>query len=85
MAHLLNVVGKDGQELYETFTLSEEDSKSITKVFEARCVPVANVIYCMNVTCLTNAHKRLERVLTTSLPMFSNWRRIVNIVTLKMI
>ena len=48
MAHLLNVVCKNGQELYETFTLSEEDSKNITKVleaFEARCVPMTNVIY----------------------------------------
>ena len=48
VAHFLNVVGKDGQELYETFTLLEEDSKNITKVleaFEARCVPMANVIY----------------------------------------
>ena len=34
VAHLLNIVGKDGQELYETFTLSE-DSKNITKVLEA--------------------------------------------------
>ena len=48
VAHLLNVVGKDGQELYETFTLAEDDKKDITKVleaFKARCVPVANVIY----------------------------------------
>ena len=48
VAHLLNVVGKDGQELYETFTLSEEDSKNISKVlkaFEARCVAVEKVIY----------------------------------------
>ena len=30
VAHLLNVVGKDGQELYDTFTLSEGDSKNIT-------------------------------------------------------
>ena len=45
MAHLVNVVGKDGQELYETFTLPEEDCKNITKVleaFEARCVHSKN-------------------------------------------
>lgn len=48
MDHLFNVAGKDGQELYETFILSKDDSKNITKVlkaFKARCVPVENVIY----------------------------------------
>jgi len=47
VAHLLNVIGKDAQDLYETFTLSNDD-KDITKVlaaFEARCVPEINVIY----------------------------------------
>ena len=48
MAHLLNVVGKDAQDLYEMFNLSEDDQKDISKVseaFEARCMPAANVIY----------------------------------------
>ena len=48
VAHLLNVIGKDAQDLYETFTLSADDKKDITKVlaaFEARCVPETNVIY----------------------------------------
>ena len=48
VAHLINVIGKEAQDLYETFDLSEEDQKNITKVleaFEARCVPITNVIY----------------------------------------
>ena len=48
VAHLINVIGKEAQDLYETFGLTEEDQKSITKVletFEARCVPITNVIY----------------------------------------
>jgi len=48
VAHLLNVIGKDAQELYETFTLTDDDCKDVTKVlevFETRCVPVSNVIY----------------------------------------
>jgi len=46
VAHLLNVIGKDTQELYETLT--DKDRKNVTKVleaFETRCVPVSNVIY----------------------------------------
>ena len=31
----------------------------------------------MNVTCLINVFKRLERMLNTSLPKFSNWQRTV--------
>ena len=67
MAYLLNVVGKDGQELRETFTLSE-------------CVPMANVIYEHYMF-----NKRTQEVgesATTSLPMSTNWWRIVNMVTL---
>ena len=48
VAHFINVIGREAQDLYETFDLSEEDQKNITKVleaFEARCVPVTNVIY----------------------------------------
>ena len=48
VVHLINVIGKEAQDLYEMFDLSEEDQKNITKVlkaFEARCVPVTNVIY----------------------------------------
>ena len=48
VAHLINVIGKEAQDLYETFDLSEENQKDIAKVFEAfeaRCVPVSNVIY----------------------------------------
>ena len=48
VAHLLNVIGKDAQDLYETFNLAEDDQKDISKVleaFEARCIPAANVIY----------------------------------------
>ena len=35
VAHLLNIVGKDAQDLYETFILAEDDQKDITKVLEA--------------------------------------------------
>ena len=48
VAHLINIIRKEAQDLYETFNLSEEDQKDITKVleaFEAPCVPVTNVIY----------------------------------------
>ena len=48
VAHLLNVVGKDGQEMFETFPLSEGDRGDIVKVlqeFENRCTPVTHVIY----------------------------------------
>ena len=48
VAHLLNVIGKEGQDMFETFTLSEADQKDIKKVldeFQARCAPVTNVIY----------------------------------------
>ena len=31
----------------------------------------------MNVTCLINVFKRLERMLTTSIQKFSNWQRTV--------
>ena len=37
VAHLLNVIGKDAQELYETFTLSEGDKKDINKVRSQVC------------------------------------------------
>ena len=35
VAYLLNVIGKDAQDLYETFTLSDDDRKDIVKVLEA--------------------------------------------------
>jgi len=48
VAHLLNVISKKGQDMFETFALFEDDCSDITKVlreFEARCTPVTNVIY----------------------------------------
>ena len=48
VAHLLNVIGKEGQEMFETFSLSEEHRGDIGRVleeFEARCTPVTHVIY----------------------------------------
>lgn len=48
VAHLLNVIGKEGQDMFDTFNLSKEDRVDITKVlqeFESRCLPVSNVIY----------------------------------------
>ena len=48
VAHLLNVIGKDGQDMFDTFALEGDDRKDITKVlqeFETRCTPVTNVIY----------------------------------------
>jgi len=48
VAHLLNVIGKEGQDMFETFALSEDDCSDITKIlkeFEARCTPVTSVIY----------------------------------------
>jgi len=47
IAHLLNVIGKEGQDMFEIFALSEDDCSDITKVleeFEARCTPITNVI-----------------------------------------
>ena len=48
VAHLLNVISKEGQDMFETFALLETDSNDITKVlqeFETRCSPATNVIY----------------------------------------
>ena len=48
VAHLLNVIGRGGQEMFETFSLSDGDRGDIKKVlqeFEARCAPVTHVIY----------------------------------------
>ena len=48
VAHLLNVIEREGQHMFDTFNLSEEDSADITKVlreFEGRCLPISNVIY----------------------------------------
>ena len=48
VAHLLNVIGKEGQDMFDTFNLNEEDRVDIAKVlqeFESRCLPVSNVIY----------------------------------------
>ena len=48
VAHLLNVIGKEGQEMFETFSLSDTDCADIAKVleeFEARCTSVTHVIY----------------------------------------
>ena len=48
VAHLLNIIGKEGQDMFETFTLSEADRKDIKKVleeFQTRCAPMTNVIY----------------------------------------
>jgi len=48
VVHLLSVIGKDGQDMFDTFLLTEEDQKDIAKVlqkFETRCTPITNVIY----------------------------------------
>ena len=48
VAHLLNVIGKDGQDMFDTFSLEGDDRIDIEKVlqeFETRCTPVTNVIY----------------------------------------
>ena len=48
VAHLLNIIGTEGQDMFKTFNLSEMDRNNISKVlqeFETRCAPVTNVIY----------------------------------------
>ena len=48
VAHLLNVIGKEGQDMFETFTLlddGQKDIKTVLEEFEARCAPITNVIY----------------------------------------
>ena len=48
VAHLLNVIRKDGRDMFDTFSLAEADRKDIAKVlqeFETRCTPVTNMIY----------------------------------------
>jgi len=48
IARLLNVIGKDGLEMFETFSLSDTDRGDIAKVlkeFEDRCMPVTHMIY----------------------------------------
>jgi len=55
VAHLLNVIGKDGQELHLTFKLLDNDYKDVTKALD---VFAANVIYEHNV--FNKHNKRLE-------------------------
>jgi len=45
VVHLLNGIGKDAQDLYETFTLIDKDRKDITKAFEANNIQKTNIIY----------------------------------------
>ena len=48
VAHLLNVIGKEGQDMFDTFNLNDEDRVDVAKVlqeFENRCLPVSNIIY----------------------------------------
>ena len=48
VAHLLNVIGKEGQDMFDTFNLNDEDCVNVAKAlqeFENRCLPVSNVIY----------------------------------------
>jgi len=48
VAHLLNVIGKDGQDMFDMFSLTAEDQQDIGKVlqeFVTRCTPITNVIY----------------------------------------
>ena len=48
VAHLLNVIGKEGQDMFDTFNLNDEDCVDVAKVlqeFETRCLPVSNVIF----------------------------------------
>ena len=35
VTHLLNVIGKDAQDLYETFTLSDDDRKTLSKFLKS--------------------------------------------------
>ena len=69
VAHLLNVIGKDAQDLYETFNLAEDDQKDISKVleaFETRCIPAANVIYerYMFNRCVQDASESVDHYIT---------------------
>jgi len=45
VAHLLNVIGKEGQEMFETFDLPDDDITKVLQEFETRCSPVTHVIY----------------------------------------
>ena len=48
VSYLLNLIGIEGQDIFETFNLSETDRNDISKVlqeFETRFAPVTNVIY----------------------------------------
>lgn len=48
VAHLLNVIGTEGEDMFKTFNLLEMNCNDISKVlqeFETRCAPVTNVIY----------------------------------------
>ena len=85
MAHLLNVVGKDGQELYETFTLLENKNIiQVLKAFEtiARCVPTANMIYkCyILIKCTQEVEVNVNHFITNVLKLVP-----ANTETLKMI
>jgi len=48
VAILLNIVGEDGVELYNTFNLQETEGNNLAKVlqgFEEYCIPKKNVVY----------------------------------------
>lgn len=48
MALLLNIVGKEGVELYKTFNLSKESKNNLAVVlqyFEEYCIPMKNIVY----------------------------------------
>ena len=47
VAHFLNVISREDQEMFDTFSLSDGDWVDITEVlqeFKARCAPVTHVI-----------------------------------------
>ena len=51
VAHFLNVIGREGVQLFDTFTLDEDSHESADKIddviakFESRCLPQRNETY----------------------------------------
>ena len=45
VAHLLNVIGKDSQDMFDRFSLSETDRKDIAKVLQVFETRITNMIY----------------------------------------
>jgi len=67
VTHLLNVIGKDAQDLYKTFTLINDTLPRLLQPLEAHCIPEINVIYehYMFNRCVQEPGETIDHFITT--------------------